>query len=93
MLQLLLLISAPWLVLLAIHVWRDGRGKKRNSKSLCYACGGSLFYQGGPRVVSHSRGGSFLYCGYCAKLQGLLLNIALITSGIALIGFFVIKAL
>jgi hypothetical protein len=92
-LLLLFLISAPFLLLLAIHIWRDTLGERRNKKWLCYACGGSLRYQGEPRAVSHYKGGIFLYCGYCANRHGLLMNITLIACVISLVGFLVIKAL
>lgn len=91
--QLLLLISAPFLLLLAIHSWRDVRGEKRNKKNACYSCGSSLFERPGVRAISHNKGGTYLYCGSCASRETSRLNFATVLMGAALLISIVIGLL
>jgi len=91
--QLLFLISAPFLLLFAIHIWRDVRGEKRNKKNTCYSCGSALFERPGTRVISHYKGGSYLYCGSCASRETSRLNVATVLMGVVLLASIAIGLL
>lgn len=81
---LLLLLALPFLLLLVVHIWRDLRGEKRNKRFLCYACGNSLFATTGARAISHTRGGTYMYCASCERKHSRVFHVGLFAMGVVL---------
>lgn len=54
------------IVALVVQVFRDVRGKRRNARGVCYACGGSQTLL---LPVVHYKGNTFMYCIECMKRQ------------------------
>lgn len=78
-LVILLVISAPVLAVLAVHIFRDVRGGARNRRGLCYACGKEEAH----RVVKHR----YRYCNRCASWheRAKALSIGVAISAFALV--------
>lgn len=74
-------ISIIPLSLLAIHIWRDIRGRERNNLGLCYSCG---FRYPNTEPIYHDRGGVYRYCPDYAKKHNKLKRIALCFMGLAI---------
>lgn len=71
---------------LAIQVWRDWRGRRRNVEKRCYSCGGATFLL----PVHHYKGDTFMYCPICLKRgERLSQSVALVGGGIICFGFIV----
>jgi hypothetical protein len=87
---IVLIIAAPFLLLFSIHSWRDIRGARRNESGCCYRCGRGLYRVPGARGISHSKGGTFMYCGPCASREMLGLNIAVWLMIVAVIAFAIV---
>lgn len=67
-------------VLLAVHIVRDVRGEARNKKGLCYSCGR---VHSPAVVVSHHRGGVYVYCSGCGKNHSAMKGIAVSAAALA----------
>jgi len=75
---------------LALHIYRDIRGKQRNKRGSCYACGAEMM---NAETVQHHKGGAFKYCIKCAAKSRLYHTIGLWLMGVATIGLVVVALL
>lgn len=81
------------LVALVVQVFRDVRGKRRNTRGSCYACGGSHT----PLLpVVHYKGNTFMYCFDCAERQEALSRafgyLAVVVLIAAIVGWLLLRS-
>jgi hypothetical protein len=55
------ILFSPVILALLFHIFRDLRGKARNSHGECYSCGTPLSIAGF-KTMSHHKGGIYTYC-------------------------------
>lgn len=85
------MLGAPFLGLLAWHVWRDKRGERRNKAGCCYSCGCTL--DGRAMPISHDKGGTYLYCDSCAAFHRSVKNAFLLAAWAVLAASLVVMFL
>ncbi len=69
------ILISPIILALLIHIFRDLRGKARNIRQKCYSCGRPVSMTE-YRIISHHRGGRYIYCEQCADRHELWSSIA-----------------
>jgi hypothetical protein len=82
------ILFSPAILALLFHIFRDARGKARNSRGECYSCG-KHFSIAEHKVLSHHKGGIYSYCKRCGnrhELWNIIGGFAVLLAGAATLG-------